>query len=35
VTAQIPPDADIIRFGITLAGHGRVELRRAELTHSM
>ncbi len=32
VTAAIPEDADMIRFGLTLAGPGQVALRHAELT---
>lgn len=32
VTAEVPDDAGIIRFGIFLAGPGRIELRRTELT---
>lgn len=32
VTADVPGDADVIRFGISLTGRGRVELRGAELT---
>jgi len=28
----VPPEADVIRFGISLAGRGRIELRGAELT---
>jgi hypothetical protein len=32
VTAMVPEDADLIRFGITLAGPGQVALRHAELT---
>jgi hypothetical protein len=31
VTAQVPGDARLIRFGIFLTGRGRVEVRRAEL----
>jgi len=31
VTAEVPDDAGIIRFGIFLAGRGQVELRHAEL----
>ena len=31
VTALIPEDADLIRFGIALAGPGRVALRNPEL----
>jgi len=30
--AQVPEDADIIRFGITLSGAGRIALRRPELS---
>ena len=32
VTMPVPPEADVIRFGISLAGRGRIELRGAELT---
>jgi len=32
ITAAVPEDADLIRFGITLAGPGQVALRHAELT---
>ncbi|MGH3070630.1 MAG: hypothetical protein ACRDMI_18885, partial [Streptosporangiaceae bacterium] len=32
VTMPVPGDAGVIRFGISLAGRGRVELRNAELT---
>ncbi|MBV9382435.1 MAG: hypothetical protein JO242_17430 [Streptosporangiaceae bacterium] len=32
VTVPVPGDAAVIRFGISLAGRGRVELRGAELT---
>jgi hypothetical protein len=32
VTLPVPGDAGVIRFGISLAGRGRVELRDAELT---
>ncbi|HEX9538586.1 MAG TPA: sigma-70 family RNA polymerase sigma factor [Streptosporangiaceae bacterium] len=32
VTAQVPEGAIMIRFGLTLTGRGRVELRNAELT---
>jgi hypothetical protein len=32
VTAMVPEDADLIRFGITLDGPGQVALRHAELT---
>ena len=28
----VPGEATAIRFGISLAGHGRIELRGAELT---
>ena len=31
ITATVPVDTDIIRFGITLAGRGRVWLRHPEL----
>ena len=31
VTARIPPDAELVRFGLTLNGRGRVELRGVEL----
>jgi hypothetical protein len=32
VTLPVPPDAGVIRFGISLTGRGRIELRNAELT---
>ena len=32
VTVPVPGEAAAIRFGISLAGHGRIELRGAELT---
>jgi hypothetical protein len=32
VTAQVPDSANIVMFGMLLAGHGRIELRNAELT---
>jgi hypothetical protein len=32
VTTPVPAEATAIRFGISLAGHGRIELRGAELT---
>jgi hypothetical protein len=32
VTAQVPGDAEVVRFGLSLTGRGRVELRHAELT---
>jgi hypothetical protein len=32
VTVPVPGDAITIRFGVSLAGRGRVELRGAELT---
>jgi hypothetical protein len=32
VTVPVPGDAGVIRFGISLAGRGRIELRGAELT---
>jgi hypothetical protein len=32
VTVSVPGEAIAIRFGISLAGHGRIELRDAELT---
>ena len=32
VTMPVPGEAIAIRFGISLAGHGRIELRGAELT---
>jgi hypothetical protein len=32
VTVHVPGEATAIRFGISLAGRGRVELRAAELT---
>jgi hypothetical protein len=31
VTAQVPGDAEVVRFGLSLTGRGRVELRNAEL----
>jgi hypothetical protein len=31
VTAQIPPDASLIIFGVFLDGHGQIELRGPEL----
>ena len=31
VTAQIPPDANLVRFGVFLNGGGQVEFRHAEL----
>jgi hypothetical protein len=31
ITALIPEDADMIRFGITLTGPGRIALRNPEL----
>ena len=31
VTVPVPGAAIVIRFGISLAGHGRIELRNAEL----
>ena len=31
ITALIPEDADIIRFGIALTGPGRIALRNPEL----
>jgi RNA polymerase sigma factor (sigma-70 family) len=31
VTMRVPDDGDIVAFGIFLAGHGRIELRDAEL----
>ncbi len=31
VTTRVPGDCDIVAFGIFMAGHGRIELRRAEL----
>jgi hypothetical protein len=34
VTALVPRDAGIVRFGVSLAGRGRIELRSAELTAS-
>jgi len=33
VTAPIPDDADLIRFGIGLSGPGQIELRNPELAH--
>ena len=32
VTARVPDDANTVMFGMFLAGRGRIELRRAELT---
>jgi hypothetical protein len=32
VTVQVPGDAQVVRFGLSLTGRGRVELRNAELT---
>jgi hypothetical protein len=32
VTARVPDDANTVLFGVFLAGHGRIELRHAELT---
>jgi hypothetical protein len=32
VTVHVPGEATAIRFGISLAGRGRIELRGAELT---
>jgi hypothetical protein len=32
VMMPVPGDASVIRFGISLTGHGRIELRGAELT---
>jgi hypothetical protein len=34
VTMPVPADAAVIRFGISLTGRGRIELRRAELTRA-
>lgn len=34
LTAQVPADADLIRFGLTVTGPGRVRLRNVELTPS-
>ncbi len=34
VTARVPGDANIVMFGIFLAGRGRIELRHAEVTCS-
>jgi hypothetical protein len=34
VTMPVPQEAGVIRFGISLAGHGRVELRNPELSPS-
>ena len=31
ITAQIPPDASLIRFGVFLNGRGQVELRNPQL----
>lgn len=33
ITAQVPGDGELIRFGLTLTGPGQVALRNAELTH--
>jgi hypothetical protein len=33
VTARVPDDADLVVFGIFLAGPGRIELRHPELRH--
>jgi len=32
VSAQVPGDAEVVRFGLSLTGRGRVDLRNAELT---
>jgi len=32
VTTRVPADCDIVAFGLFMAGRGRIELRRAELT---
>jgi hypothetical protein len=32
VAMQVPGDAEVVRFGVSLTGRGRVELRNAELT---
>jgi hypothetical protein len=32
VTAHVPGDAEVVRFGLSLTGRGRVDLRNAELT---
>jgi hypothetical protein len=34
VTARVPGDANVVMFGIFLAGRGRIELRHAEVTRS-
>ncbi len=34
VTARVPDDANIVMFGIFLAGRGRIELHHAEVTCS-
>ena len=34
VAAQIPGNAILVQFGVTLTGRGRVELRNAELTRA-
>jgi hypothetical protein len=34
VTVPVPGAAIVIRFGISLAGHGRIELRNAELSQA-
>jgi hypothetical protein len=34
VTMPVPGDADVIRFGISLTGRGRIELRNAEFTRA-
>jgi len=33
ITARIPADADLIRFGVALTGPGRIELRHPDLRH--
>ncbi len=33
ITARVPDDADLVVFGIFLAGPGRIELRHPELSH--
>jgi hypothetical protein len=34
VTAQVPGDAELIRFGLTLTGPGQVALRNVELSRT-
>jgi hypothetical protein len=33
ITVTVPEETDVIRFGVTLAGRGRVWLRNPELRH--